>query len=78
MQTTRRHFLKAAAALAVAPTLIPASALGAGRPAPSQRVNCAVIGLGDRGSQHAGSLVGMGDAQVLAVCDPFRSKGEQC
>ena len=77
MQTTRRHFLKAAAALAVAPTLIPASALGAGRPAPSQRVNCAVIGLGDRGSQHAGSLVGMGDAQVLAVCDPFRSKGEQ-
>jgi hypothetical protein len=77
-QTTRRHFLKAAAAWAVAPTLIPASARGAaGRPAPSNRVTCAVLGLGDRGSQHLGALCGMGDAQVLAVCDPYRKKGEQ-
>ena len=78
MQTTRRHFLKTAAALAVAPTIIPASVLGAAaRPAPSNRINCAVIGLGDRGSQHTGALCGMGDAQVLAVCDPYRSKGQQ-
>jgi hypothetical protein len=75
---SRRHFLKSAAALAIAPSIVPASVLGAaGRPAPSNRINCAVIGLGDRGSQHTGALCGMGDSQVLAVCDPYRSKGQQ-
>jgi predicted dehydrogenase len=74
----RRAFLKQAAVAAVAPLIVPASVFGAeGRPAPSNRINCAVIGLGDRGSQHTGALAGMPDAQVLAVCDVYRSKGQQ-
>ncbi len=72
---TRRSFLQTVATLAAFPAIVPASALGAaGRPAPSNRVNCAVIGLGDRGSQHAGALAGMPEAQILAVCDPYRQK----
>ena len=75
---TRRHFLKAAATVAVAPTLIPASALGLDdRPAPSNRLTTAVIGLGDRGGQHLDVLLDMPVTQVLAVCDPYRSKGEK-
>ena len=47
-QTSRRRFLKTTAASAVAfPTIIPATAIGkGGRPAPSERVNVALIGFG--------------------------------
>jgi predicted dehydrogenase len=73
----RRDFLKTAATLATFPTILPASAFGAdSRPAPSNRLNCAVIGLGDRGSQHLGAILSMPGTQLLAVCDPFRKKGE--
>jgi hypothetical protein len=75
---SRRHFLKAAATLAAFPTIIPASALGLeGRPAPSNRFTTAVIGLGDRGGQHLDVLLDMPVTQMLAVCDPYRSKGEK-
>jgi hypothetical protein len=75
--TTRRQFLKAAAALAAFPTVIPASALGAaGRPAPSNRINMAVIGLGSRGNDHLGGFLGYRQVQLLAVCDPQRPKAE--
>jgi hypothetical protein len=78
LKTTRRRFIKAAAAFAAFPTIIPASALGAdGRPAPSNRITCAVIGLGGRGSQHAGALFDIAETQILAVCDVYRSKGEK-
>jgi len=78
MQINRRHFLKATAAVAAFPSIIPASAWGAaGQPAPSNRINVAVIGLGDRGTQHLGGLLPAADAQVLAVCDPYRKKADQ-
>jgi predicted dehydrogenase len=74
----RREFIKAAAAIAAFPAILPASALGADdRPAPSNRINCAVIGLGDRGSHHIRGLRDIADAQILAVCDPYRSKGDK-
>jgi predicted dehydrogenase len=77
MNLTRRSFLKTAAALAACPCLVPGTTFGAaGRPAPSNRLHCAVIGLGDRGSQHTGALCGLGEAQVVAVCDPYRRKAE--
>jgi predicted dehydrogenase len=78
MTTNRRSFLQTVATVATFPAIIPASALGAdGRPAPGNRINCAVIGLGDRGSQHTGALLGTAGAQLVAVCDPYRSKAEQ-
>jgi len=75
---SRRQFLRSAAALALFPAVIPAYALGAnGRPAPSGRLTTAIIGLGDRGTQHASNLLGMQEAQIIAVCDPYRQKGDQ-
>jgi hypothetical protein len=44
---TRRSFLKQAAAVALAPCIIPTSALGAeGRPAPSNRITMGFVGVG--------------------------------
>lgn len=68
-KTSRRQFLKTAAAVA-APTLIPASALGlAGRPAPSERINMGFIGVGSQGSGNLNNFIGQADVQILAVCD---------
>ena len=68
---TRRDFLKGAAVAAAAPYVIPASALGEeGRPAPSNRITMACIGLGGEGmGKNLRSFLGQPDAQVLAVCD---------
>ncbi len=77
LPATRRQFLKAAAALAAFPTIIPASAWGAdGQPAPSNRINMAVIGLGSRGNDHLGGFLGYPEVQMVAVCDPQRKKAE--
>ena len=70
--TTRRQFLAGAAALA-APCLVPASALGGrGRVAPGDRIGVGIIGVGGRGGVHVKTLLGMEQAQILAVCDPQR------
>ena len=73
--TSRRQFLKgsaaAGAALALsAPTIIPASALGAnGAAAPSERLTLGFIGMGTQMRGHLNRLTGRRDTQVLAVCD---------
>jgi hypothetical protein len=78
VQTTRRRFLQATAAFAALPTFMPAAARAADdRPATRPRVNCAILGLGDRGMQHADALLGLAEAQVVAGCDVYRSKNEQ-
>ena len=73
---TRRTFLKTAA-LAAAPTIIPASALGlasSGRPAPSERIAIGFVGTGDHGiSMNVRSFLGQPDAQVVALCDVDQS-----
>ena len=46
----RRRFLASSAAAIAAPVMIPSSVFGQGRPAPSERINLAVIGLGGNGS----------------------------
>ena len=67
---TRRQLLARAAAVA-APCLVPASVLaGRGGAAPSDRIGIGVIGVGGRGGVHVKTLLGMEQAQVLAVCDP--------
>ena len=82
-QLNRRKFLSRTAATLgaalAAPTLIPASAIGAnGTVAPSERINMAFIGLGGQGSGHLlggawtyvpGGYVMRPDVQVQAVCD---------
>jgi predicted dehydrogenase len=72
-RTSRRRFLQhsAAAAGAIsAPWIIPSGALGAdGAPAPSDRVNVGLIGVGPMGQGHLRRLAHGPEFQVLAVCD---------
>ncbi len=74
---SRRQLLKTAAALAAFPTIVPASALARGLAAPSERLTFGVIGLGDRGPNHIQDLLNRKEAQVVAVCDPYKSKQEK-
>src|SRR5215469_15352008 len=87
---SRRQFLRrtatAVGAAVVAPTIIPASALGRnGLVAPSERLTMGFIGLGGQGSGHlfggawtyvAGGYLGRKEVQVLATCDVWRNKRE--
>ncbi|MBM4019486.1 MAG: Gfo/Idh/MocA family oxidoreductase [Planctomycetes bacterium] len=65
----RRNFLRGALAAAASPLVVRSSALGAGRPAPSNRVAVACVGVNNMGGQHLRTLLGTPDAQVVAVCD---------
>jgi predicted dehydrogenase len=66
----RRSFLRAAAATVIAPTFIPASALGRdGATAPGNRLNIGVIGLGGRGNTLLRSFLNQDDTQIVALCD---------
>ncbi|MCP5528461.1 MAG: Gfo/Idh/MocA family oxidoreductase [Verrucomicrobiales bacterium] len=84
---SRRTFLQRAswfAAAVGAPSIIPASALGAGgRTPPSERINMGFIGLGGQGTGHLlggawtyvpGGYVARTDVQVRAVCDVRRER----
>ena len=75
----RRRFLKQAAgavAGAVAlPYVVPSAVLGKdGAVAPSERITMASVGVGGRGGGLLGGWLGLRDTQVLAVCDPKRSR----
>ncbi len=70
----RRRFIKtgvtAAIATAMAPTIIPSSALGRdGAVAPSERITVGGIGIGRRGGYDLGCFLQQPDVQFLAVCD---------
>jgi predicted dehydrogenase len=71
---TRRHFLKSAAAAGAAcavPLVVPGSSLGLdGTPAPSQRINVGMIGIGRQARLfNVKQFLGMPDVRILAVCD---------
>lgn len=85
---SRRRFLKSAAGLTasalVFPDVVPASALGRGRTAPSNRIILAHIGVGGQGMQHVvggpwtqkGGMTARDDVQVVAVCDANEQRRE--
>ena len=74
----RRVFLRRAAFAISAPFVVPASVLGmANRAAPSNRIGLAILGLGDRGTQHISGFAPLPECQILAVCDVYRSKAEK-
>ena len=76
-RVSRRKFLAGAAAALAAPYVVPASVFGAGgRTPPSERITIGSIGVGGRGTNHVNTMLHRGDAQILAVCDPFQSKRE--
>ncbi|HUT13686.1 MAG TPA: Gfo/Idh/MocA family oxidoreductase [Thermoguttaceae bacterium] len=69
---TRRSFvLKTAAATVAVPSLVPGSVLGADdSTAANDRITMAAIGVGGRGTGDMGGLMGFGEVQMLATCDP--------
>ncbi len=71
----RRDLLKALLAAGVAPVFAGARVLGAD--APSKRITLGFIGMGSHGcGVNLNNFLGLDDAQVLAVCDVFRSRAE--
>src|SRR5437899_12873939 len=79
-----RNALGVAAGAMLLPEVVPASALGRGRTAPSNRIILAHIGVGGQGTQHvvggiwtqAGGMTGRDDVQVVAVCDVNGQRSE--
>ncbi|MBI5689581.1 MAG: Gfo/Idh/MocA family oxidoreductase [Verrucomicrobia bacterium] len=67
--STRREFLRNAAA-ATAFTIVPRHVLGGGaQPAPSERVNVAIIGTGGQGIVNMKQLFNEPDVRIAALCD---------
>ncbi len=75
----RREFIKQVSAVGlVSPLIIPSTALGDERKAPaSERVTVAAIGYGSRGGSVFRDHVRCSNAQVVAVCDCFKSRRER-
>jgi Oxidoreductase family, C-terminal alpha/beta domain/Oxidoreductase family, NAD-binding Rossmann fold len=77
---TRRDYLKATAAVGaacLAPTVIPASALGRdGATAPSERIVLGAIGLGSRGEYDLKWMLREKDVQFVAICDARKVRRE--
>ncbi len=71
----RRQFIKSSAAAVAAPTIIPASVLGAD--APSNRITMGLVGAGGQGTGNMKNLMGKGGVQMLAVCDPDKNHRER-
>jgi predicted dehydrogenase len=76
----RRDFVRSALAAGAATGLAPhmAAAQAADKPAASDRINVAVIGVGGRGTSLLGQLLNMGeergDVHVGAVCDVYEKR----
>jgi len=71
-ETGRRTFLQqtlGAGLAASTPLIVPASVFGANRPAPSDRLTLASIGVGSQGRYDLDRFLSQNDAQVVAVCD---------
>ncbi|HEY5910071.1 MAG TPA: Gfo/Idh/MocA family oxidoreductase [Verrucomicrobiae bacterium] len=66
---TRRRFLAATGMALAAPTIIPASALGAEGASPSNRITVGVVGWGMQGPGNTGELLRLNDVRVVAACD---------
>lgn len=73
-RVSRRSFLARVAAAAAAPYVL--STRARGQPAPSERITLGIIGVGNMGAAHLGSLLPNRDVQILAICDVHRDRRE--
>src|ERR1041384_504860 len=70
LKISRRRFIATTATAIAAPTIIPASALGADRrPAPSERITMGVVGWGMQAPGSTGNFMRESDCQVVATCN---------
>ncbi len=66
----RRELMKSAVTAAMAPLVVPASALGRqGSVPPSDRITVGAIGVGNRARLDLSQLLPQKDARVVAICD---------
>ena len=70
-QSSRRRFLARSTAALSVPLFVPAEILGRvpGRPAPSERIAMACIGVGGRGGSNLRTFKGKKEVRVVAACD---------
>ena len=69
-QFSRRHFLKAAGAAVILPTILPGCVLGrGGKTAPSNKITMGVIGWGMQGPSNTQNFLAQEDCHVVAACD---------
>ncbi len=74
---SRRHFLKGALAGTTLPSLIPASVFGREEQlAPSDRINIAMFGVGNRGMGSLHAMRPLPDHQVVAIADCRKKRRE--
>ena len=71
-KSSRRRFLAQSVAALGFPTIIPSSAIGRGRPAPSSRITVGVFGWGTIASDWTPSFLNNDKCQVVAVADPMK------
>ncbi|MGL4941846.1 MAG: Gfo/Idh/MocA family protein [Thermoguttaceae bacterium] len=75
---SRRTVLKVAAGAVAAPLIVPSSVFGDdAKPAPSERVTLAHIGIGGQGTGLFQQFQHVSDAQSVAVVDCFQSRRER-
>jgi hypothetical protein len=80
---TRRSFLKNATACAAGAVAASCQRLREAAPTPakvvppSERVTLAHIGTGNMGGGHVGGFLRLKDAQIVALCDPFKSRRDE-
>ena len=70
--SSRRRFLKTAAATVAAPMIVPSRVFGA-----NERITMGGIGMGGRGRGNLNGFLGFSELQVLAVCDVVDSHATQ-
>lgn len=72
---TRRHFMAASGALAIG-AIVPSAVFGEN--APSNRITLGCIGMGSQGVRaNLQAFLNESDAQVVAVCDAYRSRAQE-
>lgn len=75
MKVTRRSFVKAAGACAVAPFILP-SHIWAAETKPNDRITMGFIGVGTQGRYLLNGFLNNSEVQVLAVCDVDTTRRE--
>ena len=78
MQVSRRHFLTTSAAVASAPLIVSATAMGSPRRASAnERMSVAMIGCGKMANDyHIPELLKQDDVQLVAVCEVDQTRRE--
>ncbi|MHC4216299.1 MAG: Gfo/Idh/MocA family protein, partial [Planctomycetota bacterium] len=81
MPSTRRKFLGSSCGVIAGSfsfaNILPTSALGSRKPAPSNRITMGLIGTGGRGNWNLKGFLNNSDVEILAICDVDTNQREK-